>query len=110
MSCARSLTLVFSDNGRFVDFRFAFVLADLRCSHQRYFERLVLLPIRWPSYCQLFISVQPLSLIDSLRPICLKLFYYLCHFSRMSSHFLINVPCLARPFDREILCCDGKIL
>src|SRR6218665_1042089 len=31
MSCARSLTLIFSDDGRFDYFRFAFVLADLCC-------------------------------------------------------------------------------
>src|SRR6218665_83548 len=31
MSCAQSLTLIFSDDGRFDYFRFAFVLADLRC-------------------------------------------------------------------------------
>src|SRR6218665_586930 len=31
MSCARSLTLIFSDEHRFDYFRFAYVLADLSC-------------------------------------------------------------------------------
>src|SRR6218665_826739 len=60
MSCAQSLTLIFSDNGRFDYFRFSYVLAALSCTCIAYatsvnFERLVLLPIR--NYCQFSISV-----------------------------------------------------
>src|SRR6218665_2612882 len=56
MACAESLALIFTYDGRFDYFRFAFVLADLSCKKTSViFERLVLLPIR--NYCQRSISV-----------------------------------------------------
>ena len=44
MPCARSLTLIFSDDGRFDYFGFAYVLADLYCCATSVnIERLVLI-------------------------------------------------------------------
>jgi len=52
MPCARSLTLIFSDDGRFDYFRFDYVLADLYCCATSVTLNVwLLLPIR--NYCQL---------------------------------------------------------